>query len=217
MLKIYSNPVYKNYQIDLRYRKVAELMVEYQILRSDIYHITIFEENTMSNMMKVFAMSAITATIALTGCSAKRTGTSEVVVAPMGVGTGSGYYNGGALVTNSSTVVTAANGNPKAVYFGFDSSEIDAQGQAVLSQHAALLKSHSDARVQISGHTDERGSREYNMALGERRAKAAQSYLSSQGVDASRTEAVSFGEDQPAAAGHDEASWALNRRAELSY
>lgn len=169
------------------------------------------------NMMKVFAMSAITATIALTGCSAKRHGTSEVVVAPMGVPGGSGYYNGGPLVSNSSAVLDAASRNPKAVYFGFDSSDIDSQGQAVLNQHAALLKSHTDARVQISGHTDEQGSREYNMALGERRAKAAQAYLGSHGIDASRTEAVSFGEDQPAAAGHDESSWALNRRAELSY
>lgn len=171
----------------------------------------------MSNMMKVLAMSAITATIALTGCSAKRTGTSSVVVAPMGVPGGSAYYNGGALVTNSQTVIDAATANAKAVYFGFDSSAIDGRGEAVLNQHAALLKANPSARVQISGHTDERGSREYNMALGERRAKAAQSYLGSQGIDASRTEAVSFGEDQPAAAGHDEASWALNRRAELAY
>lgn len=171
-----------------------------------------------TSMMKVLAMSAVAATMALTGCSAKRTGTSEVVVAPMATG---GYYgagyNGGALVNNSVAVVNAASANPKAVYFDFDSSALDARGQAVLDQHAALLKSSPDARVQISGHTDERGSREYNMALGERRAKAAQNYLGRQGIPASRTEAVSFGEDQPAATGHDEASWALNRRAELSY
>lgn len=171
----------------------------------------------MNNTMKVLVMSAMTATIALTGCSAKRKGSSEVIVSPMGVASGSGYYNGGGLVNNSADVMDAAARNPKAVYFGFDSSQIDSQGQAVLNQHAALLKSHGDARVQISGHTDERGSREYNMALGERRAKAAQAYLNTQGIPTSRTEAVSFGEDQPAATGHDESSWALNRRAELSY
>ena len=173
-----------------------------------------------TSMLKVLAISAVTATVALTGCSAKRTGTSEVVVAPMGLPAGGYYgtgYNGGAVVTNSVAVVNAASANEKAVYFAFDSSALDSQAQAVLDQHAALLKASPEARVQISGHTDERGSREYKMALGERRAKAAQSYLGSQGISASRTEAISFGEDQPAAMGHDEASWALNRRAELSY
>ncbi|MFW2178327.1 MULTISPECIES: peptidoglycan-associated lipoprotein Pal [unclassified Moraxella] len=171
-----------------------------------------------STTMKIFAMTCLGATIAMTGCATKHRKTSEVVVSPMGVnGGGAGYYNGGALVNNSADVVAMAGQKANAVYFGFDSSEIDSQGQAVLNQHASLLKAKPDARVQISGHTDERGSREYNMALGERRAKSAQAYLGSQGIDASRTEAVSYGEDQPAAAGHDESSWALNRRAELNY
>lgn len=167
--------------------------------------------------IKLIALSIVTATVALTGCSAKRANTAEVVVAPMGVAGGTGYYNGNALVTNSQAVIDAAARNPKAVYFGFDSSEVDAQGQGVLEQHATFLQANPNARVVIAGHTDERGSREYNMALGERRAKAAQAYLGNKGIEASRTETVSYGEDQPAAAGHDEASWALNRRAELSY
>ena len=168
-------------------------------------------------MLKVVTASAMMATIALTGCSAKRTGTSEVVVAPMGVPGGVGYYNGGAVVTNTTSVVTAAGGNPNAVYFAFDSSEIDGQGQAVLNQQAQFLQANPGARVAIAGHTDERGSREYNMALGERRAQAAQAYLATSGVSPSRIEAVSYGEDQPADPGHDEAAWAKNRRAELSY
>lgn len=168
-------------------------------------------------IVKAFGISLAAATIALTGCSAKRANTSEVVVAPMGVPGGAGYYNGGALVSNSTAVVTGAAANPNAVYFGFDSSDIDGQGQATLNQQAAFLQSNPSARVVIAGHTDERGSREYNMALGERRAKSVQAYLAGQGIPAARTEAVSYGEDQPAAAGHDEASWQLNRRAELSY
>ena len=168
-------------------------------------------------MLKVVSAAAMMATIALTGCSAKRTGTSEVVVAPMGVPGGVGYYNGGAVVTNSTSVITAAGGNPNVVYFDFDSSELDAQGQAVLNQQAQFLQANPSARVAIAGHTDERGSREYNLALGERRAKAAQAYLATSGVSASRMEAISYGEDQPADPGHDESAWAKNRRAEVSY
>jgi len=173
-----------------------------------------------TSMLKVLAISAVTATVALTGCSAKRTGTSEVVVAPMGLPAGGYYgtgYNGGAVVTNSVAVVNAASANEKAVYFAFDSSALDSQAQAVLDQHAALLKASPEARVQISGHTDERGSREYNMALGERRAKAAQSYLGTTGVSPNQLEAVSYGKEMPINAGHDENAWKENRRVEINY
>ena len=168
-------------------------------------------------MLKVVSTAAMMATIALTGCSAKRTGTSEVVVAPMGVPGGVGYYNGGAVVTNSTSVITAAGANPNAVYFGFDSSEIDAQGQAVLNQQAQFLQANPSARVAIAGHTDERGSREYNMSLGERRAAAVRSYLLGKGVNQANVEIVSFGEERPVATGSGEEAWSQNRRAELSY
>lgn len=172
----------------------------------------------MLNIKNVLTVSMVAGVLALTGCSAKRK-SSEVVVAPMGVMGANGYYNGGSTVNNSASTINAAAamGNANAVYFAFDSSDLDAQGQAVLNQQAQFLKSDPSARVQISGHTDERGSREYNMALGERRAKSAQAYLVSQGIDASRTEAVSFGEDQPAVQGTTEEAYAQNRRAELSY
>lgn len=88
------------------------------------------------NFLQLLAASAVLSSLALTGCATKRTGTSEVVVAPMGVPAGTGYYNGGAVVTNTTSVVTAANSNPNTVYFGFDSSDIDSQGQAVLNQQA---------------------------------------------------------------------------------
>ncbi|MGL5253094.1 MAG: peptidoglycan-associated lipoprotein Pal [Moraxella sp.] len=169
------------------------------------------------NFLQLLAASAVLSSLALTGCATKRTGTSEVVVAPMGVPAGTGYYNGGAVVTNTTSVVTAANSNPNTVYFGFDSSDIDSQGQAVLNQQAQFLQNNAGARVAIAGHTDERGSREYNMALGERRAKSAAAYLSSQGVASSRIETISYGEDQPVDTAQNEAAWAKNRRAELSY
>lgn len=172
----------------------------------------------MRKVANVLTISMVAGVLALTGCSAKRK-SSEVVVAPMGVaGMGAnGYYDGGAAVSNSANIVSAAAGNANTVYFAYDSSDINSQGQAVLNQQAQFLQANPEARVQIAGHTDERGSREYNMALGERRAKSAQAYLASQGVDVSRTEAVSFGEDQPAVQGNSEDAYAKNRRAELNY
>lgn len=172
-------------------------------------------------LTQAIALSVIAMTTVLTGCASKRPGTSEVVVSPMGVPSsgmyGNGSYDGGSLVSNSADVTNAAAQLQNVVYFAFDSSDISSESANVLSQHAQLLQANPEARVVIAGHADERGSREYNMALGERRAKAVQSYLSSQGIAESRTEAVSYGEEQPAAQGHDEAAWAKNRRAELSY
>lgn len=173
----------------------------------------------MKNLVKMVALSVVASTLVLTGCSGKRPGNSNVVVAPIGGGMGSGYYGGPVSGGNGGTgsMGGGSNSGRPAVYFGFDSSDINADGANVLNTHAQALKSDNNAHVVITGNTDERGSNEYNMALGERRAKAVQSYLASHGVPASRTEAVSNGEDQPANPGHDEAAWQQNRRAELSY
>lgn len=171
----------------------------------------------MKNLVKLMALSAVASTLVLTGCSNKRPKTSNVVVAPIGGGMGSaGYYGGGVGGNGGAGGMGAVGGTGSAVYFAYDSSKVDTQGANVLNGHAQALKSNN-AHVVITGNTDERGSNEYNMALGERRAKAVQSYLASHGIPASRTEAVSNGENQPADPGHDESAWAKNRRAELSY
>jgi peptidoglycan-associated lipoprotein len=99
------------------------------------------------------------------------------------------------------------------VYFDTDKSDIDAQAQATLRSQAAYLKQYANVRVTIEGHADERGTREYNLALGERRANAAKNYLASQGIDAGRISTISYGKERPEALGSDEASWAKNRRA----
>lgn len=99
------------------------------------------------------------------------------------------------------------------VYFDTDKSDIDAQAQATLRSQAAYLKQYATVRVTIEGHADERGTREYNLALGERRANAAKNYLASQGIDAGRISTISYGKERPEALGSDEASWAKNRRA----
>jgi peptidoglycan-associated lipoprotein len=101
----------------------------------------------------------------------------------------------------------------KPAFFAYDSSEIDAAGQAVLDADGALLKKYATWTVTIEGHCDERGTAEYNLALGERRAVAARTYLVSAGIAADRLRTVSYGKEFPFDPGHDEAAWAKNRRA----
>jgi len=101
------------------------------------------------------------------------------------------------------------------VHFDFDQFTLSAEARDILMANAAYLQANSSVRVRIEGHCDERGSDEYNLALGERRAQAAKDYLESLGVAADRLETISYGEELPLDAGHDEAAWAKNRRAEF--
>ncbi len=103
------------------------------------------------------------------------------------------------------------------IYFGLDSSEISPDFREVLRAHGNYLAAHPEIRITIEGHTDERGSREYNLALGERRAYAVRQLLMLQGAAANQLEVISFGEERPVAFEHDEAAWRLNRRAHLRY
>ena len=98
------------------------------------------------------------------------------------------------------------------VFFSFDRFDIESDQKQVLDRQAAWLKSHIFVTVTIEGHADERGTREYNLALGERRANAVKDYLIYQGVDAKRIKTVSYGEERPVALGSDEAAWSQNRR-----
>ncbi len=101
------------------------------------------------------------------------------------------------------------------IHFDYDKALIRGGDASVLDQKVAILQANSGLRVRISGHCDERGSDEYNLALGNRRATAAKQYLVSHGIDGSRIETVSYGEERPIASGHDEAAWAQNRRDEF--
>ena len=103
------------------------------------------------------------------------------------------------------------------VYFSFDSSEIEQQYVPVVAAHAAYLVKYPTARVRLEGHTDERGSREYNIGLGERRAQTVRRALLVQGVAEAQITTVSYGEERPAVAGSDEAAFAQNRRVEFVY
>ncbi len=103
------------------------------------------------------------------------------------------------------------------IYFMLDSSQVQDDFVPVIAAHAQYLVAHPGQRVVMEGHGDERGSREYNIALGEQRAKSIASMLKVQGVSDGQLEVVSYGEEKPASFGHDEASWELNRRVELVY
>jgi peptidoglycan-associated lipoprotein len=99
-----------------------------------------------------------------------------------------------------------------AVYFSFDSSELSSESQSTLQATSDQAQAYSADGIRIEGNCDERGSREYNIALGQRRADAAKRYLINLGVDASRVTAISYGKERPRALGHDEAAWRQNRR-----
>ena len=110
-------------------------------------------------------------------------------------------------------------GNPvgNTIYFEYDSAVIASGDVTLLGYHAKYLKDASGKNVLVEGHCDERGTREYNLALGERRAGSVKEVLVGDGVEGSRLETVSFGEEKPADAGHDESAWGKNRRGELVY
>ena len=103
------------------------------------------------------------------------------------------------------------------IYFDFDSSEVRAQDQDLVAGHAIQLTENAYANVRLEGHADERGSREYNIGLGERRAQAVRRMLMIQGVNAAQIQTVSFGEERPESMGSSESDYARNRRVELRY
>lgn len=103
------------------------------------------------------------------------------------------------------------------VYFDFDKANIRPDAYLTLKAHAAFLSKNPNARIRLEGHADERGTREYNLALGERRAKAAASYLAANGASRSQMEVISYGEERPTVDGQGEASWAKNRRVVIEY
>ena len=105
----------------------------------------------------------------------------------------------------------------RVIYFEFDSAVIDSRFQPILDAHATYLKANPGFKVILQGHADERGSREYNLALGQRRAESVRQALSLLGVPDGQMEAVSFGEEKPAVQGSNEEAWRLNRRTEIHY
>ena len=120
------------------------------------------------------------------------------------------------IIANDSAMAGPA-GVAKVIYFDYDSFTIKPEFQGAVEAHAKYMATNKIRRLAIEGHTDERGGREYNLALGQKRSESVRRALGLLGVTDAQVEAVSFGKEKPAAAGSDEASLAKNRRAELSY
>lgn len=125
----------------------------------------------------------------------------------------SGYGGTGTTTIPGSRADFVAQAGTDTVHFATDSYDIDGEAQSILSRQADWLRNNATVRVTLEGHCDERGTREYNLALGDRRANSAKTYLVNAGVSAGRISVISYGKERPVATGSDEASWAQNRRA----
>ncbi len=156
--------------------------------------------------------AVLASALALSACSKK----APKILPPDPGGTATtdtGGTNTGAPTPGSQADFVATLMGQDTVYFDTDQYNIDSADQQALAAQAAWLAKYPAKRATIQGHTDERGTREYNLALGERRANAAKNYLVSLGVDSSRLTTQTFGKDQPVAMGSNEEAWAKNRRA----
>jgi peptidoglycan-associated lipoprotein len=137
-----------------------------------------------------------------------------------GAGSGAsttGNSTGGGITGSALDSATAERLRTLVIYFDYDQAEIKPEFAAVLQAHGQRLATNASLQVRLEGHTDERGSREYNIGLGDRRAKSVQRALMLNGANASQITTVSYGEERPAATGSDEESWRLNRRVEIVY
>lgn len=134
-------------------------------------------------------------------------------------GAGGANANGGAAGASEEEGQGPSEGllAKRTIYFDFDSSEIKGDGTDIVSAHAKYLSMHPNIHVRLEGNTDERGSREYNIGLGERRAQAVRRALLLQGASDAQISTVSYGAERPVDAGHDEAAWAKNRRVDIVY
>lgn len=152
-----------------------------------------------------------TAALALSACTKKAPATLPPDPGPA-VETTTTDPNGGAPVPGSQADFAAFTRGADTIYFDTDRYNIDSADIAALQTQAQWLSRYPNKRATVEGHADERGTRDYNLALGERRANSAKNYLISLGVDAARISTVSYGKERPAAVGSDEESWARNRR-----
>jgi peptidoglycan-associated lipoprotein len=172
-------------------------------------------------MHRLIVVMVMAVSLGVAGCASKRPkpAPSDSNAASAGAN-GSGANSANAGGANAEDEAAGPQGGllaTRVVYFEFDSSEVRGTGVELVAAHARYLAANPATRVRLEGHTDERGSREYNIGLGERRAQAVRRALMLQGALDGQISTVSYGEERPAAAGHDEAAWAKNRRVEIVY
>ncbi len=144
------------------------------------------------------------------------TGARVVDRGPGDTGTDSGLGSGPGIASEDITSVSGDNGPLTDVHFGFDQATLTEEARAQLEKHAAWLQAHRTVNIRIEGHCDERGTTEYNLALGDQRARVVRDYLVSLGVAPARLNPVSLGKEKPIDPGHGEAAWAKNRRAHFA-
>lgn len=171
-------------------------------------------------MRRIIVIVLMAAVLALSGCAGKRPKPGPENQAPAA---GAGAEGAGAAGANAQGGEEETGGPmagllaTRTIYFDFDSAVIKGQGVDVVAAHAKYLAVNPGARVRLEGNTDERGSREYNIGLGERRAQSVRQAMLLQGVSDSQITTVSYGEERPAVLGHNEAAWAKNRRVDIVY
>jgi len=162
------------------------------------------------------AFAVLAVALSLSGCSSTKLNTP-----PRGSTANTGKQVQSSGQTGNVSDKNDLSGPPasvgRVVYFDFDSFVIKPEYQGMIAEHARYLQSHSASHVMLEGNTDERGSREYNLALGQKRAEAVQRVLVLGGASVNQLEAVSLGAEKPADPGHDEAAYAKNRRVEFRY
>ena len=167
---------------------------------------------------RITSLLGTAALIAVAGCS-KKPPAQLPPPPPSSTGpatsSSSSSSGGGVGSTNApgSRADMIAQAGTDTVHFGTDRSDVDDEAQAILTRQAAWLRKFPSVRVTVEGHADERGTREYNLALGDRRASSAKNFLVGAGISAPRISVISYGKERPAATGSDESAWAENRRA----
>jgi peptidoglycan-associated lipoprotein len=177
----------------------------------------------MNAIRTVFCVAASAVFLAACGSNVKlddnKAGVSTATQNPVGGAAGGASTSPGGASTVTSVDLTKGQTTDatmkRVVYFDFDSYVVKDEYRGIVDAHAKLLTGDRNKRISIEGHTDERGGREYNLALGQKRAEAVQRALVLLGASDKQIEAVSFGKERPAVSGSDEAAWAQNRRAEL--
>jgi peptidoglycan-associated lipoprotein len=167
-------------------------------------------------MKNLLSIAVVLATLTLAaGCKSKPP--EQPPAAPAPTTDTSGVDNADATVGDTDAGPSGELLSKRIVYFDFDRADIRADSQSVVAAHAAYLAKSPNQKVRLEGHADERGSREYNIGLGERRGQAVRRALALQGVAETQLSTVSYGEERPAAAGSDEQAYAANRRVEIVY
>ena len=169
----------------------------------------------------------LSATAFLAACETASTTTGDAQSSAQSSSTNTATTASSSTSSSSSSSSSSDSGGPASasvksefakvgttVLFDFDSAQLSDYAQRVLDRQAAFMKARPETRVTIGGHADERGTREYNLALGERRASSARDYLVAKGVNSARIRIISYGKERPATVGSTEAAWRLNRRAQ---